>query len=80
LREFVLAIDELGTTRAEEYLRRGDFSRWIADVFGDHALARELRGYEREYLQSSSSDALNRIVGAIRSRYELTEADDGVAA
>jgi hypothetical protein len=81
LREFVIALEELGTTRAEEYLRRGDFSRWIADVFGDHALARELRGYEREYVQSSSSDALNRIIGAVRSRYELTEVDDaGVAA
>jgi hypothetical protein len=80
LREFVIALEALGTTRAEEYLRRNDFSRWIADVFGDHALARELRGYERGHTQSSSSDALNRIVAAVRSRYELTPEDAGVGA
>jgi hypothetical protein len=66
--------------RAEEYLRRGDFSRWLADVFGDHALARELRSYERAYVQSSSTDALERIVAAVKSRYELTEENgDGVS-
>jgi hypothetical protein len=44
LREFVAALEELGVTRADGYLRRVDFSRWIADVFGAHALAREVRG------------------------------------
>jgi hypothetical protein len=58
--------------RADGYLRRGDFPRWIGDVFGDHALARELRSYELAYVQSSSADALMRVAAAIRSRYELT--------
>jgi hydroxymethylpyrimidine pyrophosphatase-like HAD family hydrolase len=81
LREFVAALEELGATRAEEYLRRSDFSRWIADVFGDHALARDVRGYEGEHAQSSSREAVGRIVAAVRSRYELTEQEDaGVAA
>jgi hydroxymethylpyrimidine pyrophosphatase-like HAD family hydrolase len=75
LREFVAALDGLDVARADGYLRRGDFSRWIAGVFGDHALARELHGHEREYVQSRSPDALTRIADAVRSRYELTEED-----
>lgn len=54
-------LENLDVARAEGYLRRGDFSRWIADVLGDHALARELQAHEREYVQSRSGDALRRI-------------------
>jgi hypothetical protein len=78
LREFVMVLDELDAQHADGYLRRGDFSRWVADVFGDHALARELQGHEREYVQSRSSDTVARIAAAIKSRYELTEQNDGV--
>jgi hypothetical protein len=78
LREFVMALEDLDPAHADGYLRRGDFSRWIADVFGDHALARELQGHEREYAQSRSGDAVARIAGAIKSRYELTEENDAV--
>jgi hydroxymethylpyrimidine pyrophosphatase-like HAD family hydrolase len=66
LREFVTVLDTLDATAADGYLRRGDFSRWIADVFGDHALARELQAHEREYVESRSSDVLPRIGAAIR--------------
>ena len=80
MRQFT-TLEELGATRAGEYLRRGDFSRWMADVFGEHALAHELQGYEQEHDQSSSRDVVGRIVAAVRSRYELTEENDaGVAA
>jgi hydroxymethylpyrimidine pyrophosphatase-like HAD family hydrolase len=73
LREFVTVLDDLDVARADGYLRRGDFSRWVADVFGDRALARELEGHERKYVQSRSEDAVARIADAIKSRYELTE-------
>ncbi len=73
LREFVTVLDDLGTAHADGYLRRGDFSRWIADVFGDRALARELQGHERDYARSRSGDAVARVADAIRSRYDLTE-------
>jgi hydroxymethylpyrimidine pyrophosphatase-like HAD family hydrolase len=72
LREFVTVLDGLEAARAGGYLRRGDFSRWIGDVFGDHALARELHAQEQAYVESPSADALMRIAAAIRSRYELT--------
>ncbi|MGV3516043.1 MAG: hypothetical protein ACO1TH_03065 [Luteitalea sp.] len=78
LREFVAALDNREVAHADGHLRRGDFSRWIADVFGDHALARDLQGHEHRYVQSGSGDALTQIANAIRSRYELT--DDGDVA
>ena len=80
LREFVMVLDELDVRSADGYLRRGDFSRWIADVFGDRALARELHGHEREYVHSRSGDAVGRIAAAIKSRYELTDENDTVVA
>jgi hypothetical protein len=78
LREFVMVLDDLDVPHADGYLRRGDFSRWIADVFGDRALARELQGSEREYVESRSVDAVARIADAVKSRYELTEENDTV--
>jgi hypothetical protein len=74
------SLKDLDVTHADRYLRRGDFSRWIADVFGDHELARGLQNHERKYVQSESRDALARIVAAIRSRRELTEESDAVVA
>ena len=76
LREFVTALDALDVTSADGYLRRGDFSRWIADVFGDHALARALQGHEHRYVQSGLDEPLTRIAAAIKSRYELTDESD----
>ena len=80
LREFVAALDAFDVKSADRYLRRGDFSRWIADVFGDHALARALQGHEQLYVQSGSGEPLTRIAAAIRSRYELTEESDAAGA
>lgn len=79
LREFVAALEDLDPAHADGYLRRGDFSRWIADVFGDHALARALQDYERAYLRSGSRQELERVVEAVRSRYDLTD-ENGLAA
>ena len=76
LREFVDVLDKLDVTQAGGYLRRGDFSRWIGDVFGDHALARELEGHERRYAREEYPDALGQIADAIRTRYDLTDASD----
>jgi hydroxymethylpyrimidine pyrophosphatase-like HAD family hydrolase len=73
LREFVAVLDRLDARAADGYLRRSDFSRWMAGVFGDHALAREIQEYERQYVQSDSGDTLHRIATSIRSRYELTD-------
>ena len=65
--------NDLDVARADGYLRRSDFSRWIGEVFGDHALARKLHGHELQYIHAPHRGALEQIVAAIKSRYDLTE-------
>jgi hypothetical protein len=76
LREFVASLESIDMAQAEGYLRRGDFSRWIGDVFGDHALERELQRYERRDEKLEHREALDQIVAAIKSRYDLTDESD----
>jgi hypothetical protein len=73
LREFVAILERIALTEADPYLRRGDFGRWIGNVFGDHALAQELRRYELRYVVAQNHDVLHDVVSAIRSRYDLTD-------
>ncbi|NOT25950.1 MAG: HAD family hydrolase [Acidobacteria bacterium] len=73
LRQFVQALEAAAEGSCDGYLRRGDFSRWMADVFGDYALAEELREQERRYRVGVESDAVPEIVSAIRARYDLTD-------
>ncbi|HEY5618557.1 MAG TPA: HAD family hydrolase [Vicinamibacterales bacterium] len=73
LRQFVDALEHGTAAALGPYLRRGDFSRWISDVFGDNALAEELRTEEQRFRTRVDDDVLPEIVGAIRARYDLTE-------
>lgn len=73
LREFVAAVEHAPPATLAGYARRGDFSRWIADVFGDHALAGELRVRERRFTEAGDADAFAEIAAAIRARYDLLE-------
>jgi hypothetical protein len=80
LRDFVQELEWRSVESLDGYLRRGDFSRWIGDVFGDHALAAELRALEEQYQQGLDGDATADIANAIRGRYDLTEEEDATAA
>jgi hypothetical protein len=44
LRQFAQELGQVPQRALEGFLRRGDFSRWIGEVFGDHALASDLQG------------------------------------
>ena len=80
LREFVAALESINVSQADPYLRRGDFARWVGDVFGDHALAKELQRGERRYVLAKDDDVLKQIVATIRTRYDLAEDEEDVAA
>jgi hydroxymethylpyrimidine pyrophosphatase-like HAD family hydrolase len=75
LRQFVDALEHGSMPALGGYLRRGDFSRWIADVFGDNALAQELRNKEQRFKSHVDDDVVPEIVNAIRARYDLIEDD-----
>jgi hypothetical protein len=67
----VAVLEKSDPRRMEGYLRRSDFSRWIAEAFGDRGLAGELRTLEHRYGGAEPRGALDEIVAAIRSRYDL---------
>ena len=45
----------------------------MADVFGDYALADELREQEERYQTGLDGDTLPEMASAVRARYDLTE-------
>jgi hydroxymethylpyrimidine pyrophosphatase-like HAD family hydrolase len=78
LRQFVSMLEGLPAAEVAGYLRRGDFSRWIGDVFGDYPLAVELKTLEERH-RSVTGDAGAEIAAAVRARYDLAE-DDALVA
>ncbi len=71
LREFVAIVEQSPAHVLDGHLRRNDFSRWIADVFGDYPLAKTLRQVECDYGTGTTADVASHIVQAVRARYEL---------
>ena len=70
LKEFVGLIAALPETVLQGHLHRHDFSRWIADVFRDAALAARVRGLETGVNGEGAGDVAGAIGQAIRARYE----------
>lgn len=73
LREFVNVVEHLPVASLDGHLRRGDFSRWVGDTFGDYPLAKELGNLESTYLSGSAPDIAARLGQAVRARYEFVE-------
>jgi hydroxymethylpyrimidine pyrophosphatase-like HAD family hydrolase len=71
LRQFVVELESTPGPSLEDYVIRGDFSRWIAGVFGDHALARQLRDLEDRHRTNRNLETLAEIASAVRARYDL---------
>jgi hypothetical protein len=78
LREFVAAVEQSPATALDGHLRRRDFSRWVADVFGDYPMAKTLRQIEEAYRSNGKADTTTSLVQAIRERYEFVEPVPGV--
>ena len=49
LRQLVSELETSPTASLEPYISRGDFSRWIGDVFADRRLAARVRKIERRW-------------------------------
>lgn len=77
LREFVGTIEASPPESLAGHVRRGDFSRWVADVLGDYPLAVTLQRIEHEHRTRGVEGVAYRLAEAIRSRYEFVEIDDG---
>ena len=73
LRQFVSELEHTPSKLLVGYITRGDFSRWIGDVFGDRALAAELKALEERYRSGSREDTLPEMASAVRGRYDLAE-------
>jgi hypothetical protein len=71
LRQFVTTLEGSSVGNLESYLLRNDFSRWIQTVFGDYALASEVRTLEQRHRVSPRADTLPEILNVIRARYDL---------
>jgi len=71
LKVFVNALDVMPSEVLEGHARRGDFSRWLAEVFGDYPLALSVRTLEDRSCQERDSAALPAIASTIRGRYDL---------
>jgi hypothetical protein len=57
LRAFVRYLETQAAPALMPFVGRGDFSRWIREVFGDHALAAELRAIETRRRTAPPPDA-----------------------
>ncbi|MEQ1868939.1 MAG: HAD hydrolase family protein [Vicinamibacterales bacterium] len=77
LRAFVVTVEGMAPALLGPYIVRGDFSRWIEDVFGDRALAHEIRGLEQGGRGADHLEIGREIVAAIRARYDLLD-EEGV--
>jgi hydroxymethylpyrimidine pyrophosphatase-like HAD family hydrolase len=78
LRQLVTELESMPPATWAPYVERNDFSRWVGDVFGDYALAADIRAREDRHHATASADTAAEIAGAIRARYDLL--DDEILA
>lgn len=71
LREFVEIVEAARADDLRGHLRRGDFSRWVTEVFGDYPLAKDIRHIEDEYRRGLTTDVGPSLCRAVRSRYDF---------
>ena len=67
---FVTALKTSPMAALEGHVHRGDFSRWIGDVFHDPTLAADIRKVEQRYHLGHIRDLCGSIGAAIEERYE----------
>jgi hypothetical protein len=78
LKEFTDLLAALPPDRLVGHLQRHDFSQWIAGVFRDPVLAKEVQTAEQRIDAGNSPEVADAVAQAIRARYETAGA--GIAA
>ncbi len=73
LRDFITAIASAAPEDIGTHLQRGDFSRWISQVFGDDVLAADLQAIEEQWRIGLTADIHGAIISAVERRYKLPE-------
>jgi len=69
LKEFTGLLQSCPASSLGEHARRGDFSRWVGDVFHDHSLASDIRKVEQRYRLHLLDDVRQPITSLILERY-----------
>ncbi len=80
LKEFVNFQSRLQVEPIEEHARRGDFSRWIAKVFGDQPLAEATAEVEKKFREGHVENLSTALCRPILDRYELSGINVGASA
>ena len=69
LNEFARLQNKVPPSSVEGHAERGDFSRWIAGVFGDRSLADEIAEVEEKYRKGKLGNLPLVLADCIRHRY-----------
>jgi hypothetical protein len=72
LKDFLALLELVPPNVLAAHGLRGDFSRWIADVFHDHALASEIRKVEQRFRLGHIHDLTESIAKLVQERYEFS--------
>ncbi|MGO9435526.1 MAG: HAD hydrolase family protein [Terracidiphilus sp.] len=72
LKQFVFLLSTMPATCLGDHARRGDFSRWIGDVFHDHRLASDIRKIEQRYRLGYVDDVRESMAVLIQERYSFS--------
>ena len=70
--QFVHMQEQSPLEALEAHAQRGDFSKWIAKVFGDQPLAAAMRKVEDRYRRGGVANLSQALIKPIRDRYELS--------
>jgi len=71
LRQFVCAVTSLPLEVLDGHAKRGDFSRWILEVFRDHPLSSRIRKVEEQDRLGHIRDLRYALATLVRERYDL---------
>jgi hypothetical protein len=71
-KEFLALLEQVPGAAIAAHAQRGDFSRWVGDVFHDHALASEIRKVEQRFRLGHIHDLTESTARLIQERYEFS--------